>query len=283
MSFWIFLILSLVPPLSFAQVLIQAPGSDSASFQTYLASHPHLRSYSQTVATRLSKSVSNDEELFKLTDQNISNFSEFEQKLTVLRQTRALSEMGWSFLGDYLRIKRNIYEKQDKRSFQNLVCATEFFSDKEISPFCSWNKISLEKLNPLLLRFSILGLEAKALTLKDELRLPFEMELRWTLISDSYQEVSFWGRHSELAQRSLVFESLVQGSCSQFTTPLQDFTVLNSSQVFFSEGCVKGLATPPAPRESWAVRNRYWLIPVSIMVAGAAAYQLKDKNLVIEK
>lgn len=276
------LFFSLMSAMAEAQILIQSPEADMTEYQTYLNSNPQGRSYSQSVISKLTSSASGTDEVFQLADQSPQSIQDFEAQLAAIRQEKVLSITAWSFVADFLAAQKDRYERQDPKKFRNLVCAAQFFANQEIGSVCVWKSLSLERISTTYPRFSMLSLDGKVYELKGDLLIPFDLDMKWMLISDSYKEQSAWGKMEDILQIAKP-EPLVVGGCSHFTPQVQDFTVLNTANIFFSKDCIKPLNTDQSSKPSWVARNSRWLIPVGIILAGAAAaYQLRDKKLVIK-
>jgi hypothetical protein len=108
-------------------------------------------------------------------------------------------------------------------------------------------------------------------------------EYHWRIISDQYEDQVYYGTANEFGMQPLAAKDRVQGTCSEYKVNLEDFSVLTQATVFFDDNCV--VPALPAPRtfQVWAKDHQRLLWGLGILAAGFAAYQLRDKNLIITK
>ncbi len=106
----------------------------------------------------------------------------------------------------------------------------------------------------------------------------------WRLFFRNASPIFFRGTLDDLKQTPLQKDLLVQGDCESFTHQIADLEVVSRGWIYFSRECQKSLAAPETSSiKKWYERNRSWVIPAGIILLGAAAYQLKDKKIIITK
>jgi hypothetical protein len=176
-----------------------------------------------------------------------------------------------------------------KKQLQNLYCRWALLDGKQDetgSISCPAQMVDLMKIKNLFPFTSKIMIEDKEFDLRLQLQASALTEgvYNWRILSDSHKALSFHGRFSELLAMSGQPEKLVQGDCDSFTHSLDDLEVLSRGWVFFNENCKKSLKAPETSTiAKWYEENKSWVVPVGIAVLSAAAYQLRDKKLVITK
>lgn len=104
---------------------------------------------------------------------------------------------------------------------------------------------------------------------------------QWRIISDEFQDLAFTGTAEHFARQNFTAKPWVAGGKSNYELHHDDLNIVANSQIVFKEAKVApGL---PAPRTllNWAEDHKTALWTVGILLAGFAAYSLKDKNLII--
>jgi len=106
---------------------------------------------------------------------------------------------------------------------------------------------------------------------------------QWRIISDEFEDQSFIGTAEEFASQNFRHEHWVNGKCDDYKLNHKDFSVLAQSQIYFSEDCVAPGLPPPKNFSTWASDHKTLLWGLGILAGGFAAYQLKDKTLMITR
>lgn len=108
-------------------------------------------------------------------------------------------------------------------------------------------------------------------------------DYQWSIVSDQYEDQVFYGTANDFGKQSFATKVRVQGTCSDYRLNLDDFALLTQATVFFDETCV--VPALPAPRtfKVWAQDHEKLLWGLGVLAAGFAAYQLRDKDLIITK
>lgn len=104
---------------------------------------------------------------------------------------------------------------------------------------------------------------------------------QWKVISNTYEDYSFQSTLGDLAKQSLSLQPWVQGTCENYKLNYKEFSVLVQSQIYFSDSCVPAGIPPEKNLKTWAKEHKTLLWGIGIIAAGFAAYQLRDKTLVV--
>ena len=263
-------------------ILIQAPGSSPIEYQKTLSKTTYLISYSQSRVENYQTNVGQENRLYSAVDEIPFSISRFLQSVRELRSEAPLTSMSWNFLADFLpRVEISTVLPAQRAAFQDLICQAQLFTGKNVFSKCNHDTVSLKGLKALFPQLDTLYVEGRIYTLEDQMPLPKTAELHWVLLSNSYKEIHFYGSFEQLRRQEFKFEELVTGTCESFSMKENSFEIATRGSVFFNESCI--LKTSQVGIEkSWMERNKYWLIPVGAAVVGAAAYQMKDRPIVID-
>ncbi|WP_413288891.1 hypothetical protein [Bdellovibrio sp. HCB337] len=104
---------------------------------------------------------------------------------------------------------------------------------------------------------------------------------QWKVISNSYEDYSFQSSMVDLGQKVFTQKAWIEGSCENYKLNHKDFSVLVQAQVYFNEGCIVPGVPPEKNFKTWAKEHKTLLWGLGIVAAGFAAYQLRDKTVVI--
>jgi len=265
-----------------AGILIQAPGTSPVEFQKVLSSQSHLISYTQSRVEAYQTNTGQEDRIYSFSDEIPFSISRFLQNIRELRAESPLSATSWSFLADFLpRVEISTVLPSQRAAFQDLICQAQLFTGKSVFMKCNQETISLRSLKSVFPQLETLYVEGRSFSLEDQLALPKTSELHWVLLSNSYKEIHFWGSFEQLRRQQFRFEELVSGSCDAFSMKESNFDLTTRGSVFFSSSCLRR-ASEPIKEVSWMDRNKYWVIPVGAALVGAAAYQMKDRPMIIE-
>lgn len=128
--------------------------------------------------------------------------------------------------------------------------------------------------------------EDMGIQLKDQYSISINEQniYNWKILSSVNQDISYRGTIDGLLNQKFAQKKIVQGNCASFTHQVDDLEVISRGTVIFSTDCRKNLNQPETSNvRQWYERNRSWVIPVGIAVLAAAAYQLKNKKIIIDK
>jgi len=104
---------------------------------------------------------------------------------------------------------------------------------------------------------------------------------QWKIISNQYIDISFIGSAEKFAQQNFRHERWVDGSCDSYKLNHTDFSVLSQAKIFFDEHCVQSGLRPEKTVQDWMKEHKKLVFAIGLVVGGLAAYQLRDKTLVI--
>ncbi len=104
---------------------------------------------------------------------------------------------------------------------------------------------------------------------------------QWKIISDKYIDINFTGSASDFAKQTFHHESWVTGNCNSYKLNHSDFTVLSQSQIFFDKNCIQSGLAPEKTVRSWMKEHKKLTLALGLIIGGFAAYQLKDKTLIL--
>jgi|GEM_PF-1697278 hypothetical protein len=282
-SLFTFTLLLISPLATLASgILIQAPGSSPTEYQKLLSSQTHRISYSQSRVENYQTNVGQENRIYAIADEIPFSISRFLQGVRELRSDAPLTSMSWNFLADFLpRVEISTVLPAQRPAFQDLLCQAQLFTGKNVFSKCNHDTVSLRGLKSLFPQLDTLYVEGRIYTLEDQLPLPKTAELHWVLLSNSYKEIHFYGNFEQLRRQEFKFEELVTGNCDSFAMKENSFEIATRGSVFFNESCV--LKTSQVGKEkTWLERNQTWVVIVGAALVGAAAYQMKDKPIVID-
>lgn len=106
---------------------------------------------------------------------------------------------------------------------------------------------------------------------------------RWRVISNEFKEQSFQGTAYDFSKKPLLREPWVNGNCQKHTLDHPDFSVSLQSKIYFNNQCVVPGLPPEKNFRDWTREHKALLWGLGFIAAGLAAFQLKDKTLVITK
>ena len=287
MKFLVLLILPLtvIAEMSSAQtVLVRNESADKAKFMHYLSEVPGAISYVEYVRLGIVNDSRREKSLFQLADQVNQPPLEILKQLDETVAHNPLSPTALQFLDDLLeRVQVNAKTLQEKVSIKDSQCKvrmlTQGFANKK-----SCSVIKLET-DALLRRFPFaeaVFLESREISL-DNVFIVEKQKYNWTLASNVYQSIHFYGTFTDLLEQTFTPIPFVAGNCQSHKIQV-DFTLEDRTQTFFSEDCIKSVSKslPSSQSASWLSENRKWLIPTSLLLAGGIALSLKDKILIFE-
>lgn len=106
---------------------------------------------------------------------------------------------------------------------------------------------------------------------------------QWRLISNSHEDFRFQASLSELSTQQIPRQPWVSGTCEDYKLNHKDFSVLAQAQIYFDQNCIVPGLRPEKTLQTWAQEHKTLMWGLAFIAAGFAAYQLKDKTLVMTK
>jgi hypothetical protein len=104
---------------------------------------------------------------------------------------------------------------------------------------------------------------------------------RWKLLSNQFSDREYVGTASDFAKAAETANPWVEGTCQNAKLRHGDFEVLTQAKIYFTDECESpGI---PLTRDfgTWASEHEKIFWAVGLFLVGAAAYQLRDKNLIV--
>ncbi|WP_413558684.1 hypothetical protein [Bdellovibrio sp. HCB209] len=267
-----------------ASIIIQSPGSDRNAFETFLKENPSAISYSQYLRQHSESNPSQEESLYALAEKLDSPSNEIVLRLMNIPDR--LSSTSINYIYD---LTNKLLERKDLSKNQDLIRLNCKVRGLLSVPFDNCGTTSLDftamKKQWPFAQGLLLESVAYSFTTSALVQISKDAVYSFTLYSDSHKAIEFKGTYSQFMQQHFVGEPLVDGSCSGFSSNIDDFTVQSSGAIFFKRDCIKAFQDAGKSRSlaEWAQDNKAWLIPVGILLVGGAAYGLKDKKIVIDK
>ncbi|KYG66123.1 hypothetical protein AZI86_03405 [Bdellovibrio bacteriovorus] len=285
MKTWIYVTILFLSSLSSAEtVLVRAPSSSPFAYELFLKQKPQFISYVEYQHRKLQTQGKQEEKIFALADSFQSS-----PELTLMHLKGLQAEAPWTLMS--LRFTRDLIEKSLptangnlRRELQSLYCKTAvLINEGPLATNCPTQYISLDILRKKFPKADKVLIETLGFSLADPANpvIAAQMRYHWTFLSNSGKAVTFYGTYEQLFQQSFTFADSVNGTCEGFTTDFDDLTVQSSSQVYFSDTCLKGSALPEGSKTSWIKEDRTWWVAAGLVVLGGLAYSLKDKKVSI--
>lgn len=280
----VILLLLFFSSLSEGRILIQAPGADSDAFLKHLRNYGGT-SLSEYNADRIRRNSRQEERLFAFADLPANETARALKAIADLRSEGPLSELSLRFVTDLsTRWLSQTNSSQVAKEVRQLHCETSLLLRMQPKD-CAVRMQSLSELHHKALGFNLLMVEGVGYFLDSEGHFPSMENSRYhfTLLSNSYRPIHFYGTYEELMQQKLPAEPMIRGTCLAFTSDMEDISLQMQASAYFSEVCIKALHEIPTPQASgWLERNRKWVYPTAALLLGAGAYALKDKKIIIE-
>lgn len=279
-----FLTFTTIADFGWAQtVLVRSASANESDFNYYLSDSSSVVAHVDYLRKLMTHTSSAQEEaLFQLADNLYQTPLEILTDVEIISSRAPLTPTALMFLGDLLRrIEPKARTAREKELLKKHLCKVELLTQGFSANSCHQIKIETGSIKQSFPFAEILFLESKEIKVYESLQIEPETKFNWTLASNAYQSIHFFGTYAEFLNQSFTPQPLVSGSCQSPVIQV-DLNLLNRTQAFFSKDCV-GHAVEnqnTLPSEGWFLRNRKWLIPVGLLVAGGVALSLKDKTLV---
>lgn len=267
-----------------ASILIQAPGTDSTLFESSLRGQSTAQTYSNFLIQKAQSNPQLEESLYSIAENLDAPSTEIISLLNAGQGKLSPSSLNFTY-----DLTRKLSERSDLARNQDLLRL-----NCKVRGLLS---IPMDKCPPISVDFKaikaqwpfakVLLIESASypLTSSSFVHISKDASYNFSLYSDSHKAIEFKGTYSQFMQQHFVGEPLINGTCSGFSSNIDDFAIQSAGSVFFNSECIKPLTESGKSRTTseWMSDNKSWLIPVGIALLGGVAYSLKDKKLVIEK
>lgn len=291
----IFSLLIFVSVLAKAQeaVFIQAPGASPNDFSEVAKNTKGLQTILDLQSSRIQKNPLQEEKIFALGEQLNRPVSELIQEIEDLHRMAPLTLVSLSFLKDLSeKILTRSVTSVEGSFLKNLFCQSGLLVDSSAEVSCKTTKVDLLTIRRQWPQAQALMIESRIIYLDNQNDssnpspeiLP-SVPYHWTLLSNSAQSISFYGTYEQLLQQRLVMENLIEGTCGEFSSRVDDFQVASKALVFFSKDCTKRLYRPIQKTSfaEWIDNNKKWVYPVGGLLIGGALWAAQGKTLIIDK
>jgi hypothetical protein len=268
-------------------ILIQAAGTSHTEFETFLKDQSEMISFSQYQVQRLQSNTRQEEELYKMGENLDATSKNISDSLRALKNSGPLSSTSINFLYD---LSNRLQERPDLNNnfeIKMMNCKARSLVGMPLEK-CPKVRVDFTSINRQWPTVQTLLIESASyqISTASSLELSNDAVYEFQLISDTHKAIQFKGTYLQLMQQHFVFEPMIEGSCREFSSSIDDFNIQNAGTVFFSKECLKAVNAPPTGNRfsEWMDANKSWVYPVgALLIGSAAAYGLKDKKIVIDK
>lgn len=106
---------------------------------------------------------------------------------------------------------------------------------------------------------------------------------KWKVYSNRYVDEEFVTSLEGIANHSFAKQPWVDGTCLAANVRHPEFSVVSQASSYFTDDCVPSAAPLMAEPKSWYAENKRLVWGLGLLLAGAAAYSLRDKDLILTK
>ncbi len=273
-----FVLLLLITPTTYAQkIWIQAQPhlaipSDGISYSNFKKNR-HL----QLASVLNSKLINWGQETLINENKNLKDFvAELDNNLS----EKMSNESERSFVLDLIN---KIDTKTKNQNLKTMQCTLMSLDAKESENDCQFEKITFEQIRMKFPFINLILIEDVEIYPNDFKKINRSGKYHWTLLSNTHQEINFWGTIDELFAQNIYPQFLVSGTCSNFKSSIQDIELESKAWIAFEGNCQQPLAQPEKMGlTKWYGENKSWVVPVGISAAVLIGYYLKDKKIVIK-
>lgn len=267
-------------------ILLQAPLSSNAQYEDFLNNHQDVQSFVDHLTGSLQKNYSQESQLFKLTDMFTQNISNTIQALKVIQSESALTLLSLRYIRDLseksLALGISVRERQE---FQRIYCKSALLlKEGPILYSCASQHIALSPLKKRYPQIVKVLIETVPFAVEDKgaISIIEQTPYQWTLLSNAFAPIHFFGTFQQLMNQQFQFEHLINGDCESFSHQDLDLEVMNEGVVFFSETCQKKVK-PFDDKKSWVSENKTLLLVAGgLVVTGLIYNYTKGKKYVID-
>ena len=286
-TFFLFLSVLLQSHMALAQAarpLIQAAGTSPQAYQQFLGQHPGFMSITDY---QVSNKPSNDEKIYALADHLEDPPDQLLGEVENLHQEMAFSENALLFLRDLLdKAGARPLSVSQRKHWQGLSCFVDSSLALDTLALCKTEKTLLSELQKYFPWAEGLQVENRFIRLQTQGQITVVPGAiyHFKILSNTHKPVHFFGTLAQLKQQSFQPDTWVNGSCDEFSTTVDDFSVQEQGSVFFSEACVQSLKNPiqKTSLKRWAQENKNWLYAGGAFVLGAIVYGMRNKKVVVD-
>lgn len=266
-------------------VLVRHPSANKAEYQQHLSNEANALSFIDYTRLTMIGDSTQEDSLFQLAD-NLNQSALFTlARIEETAKKAPLTPTALRFLNDLLRrTETTANTRTEKAAVKNHLCKIRnLIKDLQLANTCPGVAVDLEAVKQRFPQAETIFLESEEVKPAHSLRILPDQNYNWTLSSNSYHSVRYYGTQAELLNQTFAFEPLVAGSCQAPNFHIETNS-LGTVQAFFSTDCI-GLSTEEwesSRAPSWISENKNWLIPTGLLLAGGIAFSLKDKALVLK-
>lgn len=264
--------------------LILSAGVSPLTYQQFLAQHPGFTSVADFLASLPSQS---DEKVYALADHLEDPADQLLSEIENLHKEISLNENSQLFLRDLLdKAGAKPLTASQRKIWQGLSCLIDNLLGLEDSSQCKTDKIPISEIQRIFPWAEGLKIENRFIRLQGHGKIVLvpAASYHFQILSNTHKTVFFYGTLAQLKQQSFQPEAWVSGSCDEFSTTVDDFSLQEQGSVFFSDACVQSVKNPvqKSTLKRWAQENKNWLYAGGAFVLGAVVYGMKNKKLVID-
>ncbi len=281
----IFLIQFAVHFQALATPVVLAPGVSPQEFQASLHSNSSLVSILEIFKRRALEPSPQEEKLYTLADQLSLPTPAIIAQIKNVHENSRLSATGVLFIRDLLeKISSRSFSKLEKNEIESLYCMGESLVADKASR-CSLTGLASSEIKRRFPWADGLIVEYKFFDLNDSqsLKLDKISNYHFQIISLTHKAQDFYGSYEQMLQQNFTPETWVAGTCDEFSSSVDDFTLNQEALAYFSKDCLKAVRNPTqtGSTERWVRKNRHWLYAAGAVVLGGLAYSMKDKTVVV--
>ncbi|GEM_PF-4349600 len=282
--FSIFVLLA-TAEISLAQsILIRSAAASKTEYMHYLSGVPDTISHLDYARLSIVNNSTMETSVFALADRLNQSPQEILKEIEEVAGKAPLSPTSLQFLADLLRhIQLSLKTKVEKESVKEYLCKMENLNQAPSAISCKTKRIEVEVLFEHFPFAEAVFLESQEIRSHDNIQIVAEQSYNWTLSSNAYHSIRFYGTLTELLNQTFTPQPLVAGHCNSYDIQM-DFALTDRTVAFFSAECIRSSADVQKSSNlgTWFSDNRKWLIPAGLLLAGGIALSLKDKTLVLD-
>lgn len=282
--FTIFILLA-TAEISLAQaILIRSAAANKTDYMRYLSEAPDMISPVDYARLSIVNNSTMETSVFALADSLNQSSQEVLMKIEEVASKAPLSATSLQFLVDLLRrIQLSSKTKIEKESVREYICKVEHLSRAPSAISCQTTRIEVEVLFEHFPFAEAVFLESQEIRPHNNMQIVAEQRYNWTLSSNAYQSIRFYGTLTELLNQTFTPQPLVVGHCMSYDIQM-DSALKDRTVAFFSAECIRSSADVQKSSNlgTWFSDNRKWLIPAGLLLAGGIALSLKDKTLILD-
>lgn len=251
-------------------IVLRAPGSSPAKFDEFMQSRSEATSFMDHTQGSLQKNSLQEEKLFQLADLSTQDSFTALQKIKQIQSEAPLTLTSLRYVRD---LTDRLLDQKNSNTLQlellHTYCkATALLNEGPTLRSCPSEVVSLKQIANKFPTVEKILVESQRFSLDDNLALSPKTAYQWTLLSNAYVPVHFFGTFEQLMNQHFSFENLIEGSCEGFSSSVQDFETSNRGVVFFNENCLRKIAKA-SDKGSWVEDNKPLLYTAGAIIVGS--------------